>query len=131
MLVTPANLNLNFDSNSLQRGKRYFSQGRVQNLVRETEGMSIQVLRAEVSGSQRQLYITEVRFDRYLPGKISSFCSCPVGIRCKHTAAVILQANYEDDLRTEKSEPKTGSRPHGHPADSWLERAAAFSNTDN
>ena len=64
MQVSQANLNLNFDANSLQRGKRYFSQGRVQNLVRETEGMSIQVLRAEVSGSQRQLYITEVRFDR-------------------------------------------------------------------
>jgi len=131
MLVTPANLNLNFDSNSLQRGKRYFSQGRVQNLVRETEGMSIQVLRAEVSGSQRQLYITEVRFDRYLPGKISSFCSCPVGIRCKHAAAVILQANYEEDIRTEKSEPKTGSRPSSHTAETWLERAASFASAGN
>ena len=131
MLVSQANLNLNFDTNSLQRGKRYFSQGRVQNLVRETEGMSIQVLRAEVAGSQRQHYITEVRFDRYLPGKISTFCSCPVGFRCKHAAAVILQANYEEQAGTVKTGPETGSRYTSHTAETWLERATTVSSSSD
>ena len=132
MQVSQANLNLNFDANSLQRGKRYFSQGRVQNLVRETEGMSIQVLRAEVSGSQRQLYITEVRFDRYLPGKINTFCSCPVGFRCKHAVAVILQANHEAGLSAEKYEPEADTRYKYPTAETWLEQAASvFSSIDN
>ena len=131
MLVSQANLNLNFDTNSLQRGKRYFSQGRVQNLVRETEGMSIQVLRAEVAGSQRQHYITEVRFDRYLPGKINTFCSCPVGFRCKHAAAVILQANYEEQAGTVKTGPETGSRYTSHTAETWLERATTVSSSSD
>ena len=52
MQVSQANLNINFNANTLQRGKRYFSQGRVQNLVCETEGMSIQVMRAQVAGSR-------------------------------------------------------------------------------
>jgi len=59
MQVSQANLNLNFDANSLQRGKRYFSQGRVQNLVRETEGTveeRIQALQARKSQLADGLY---------------------------------------------------------------------------
>lgn len=131
MLITQAHLKLNFDANSLQRGKRYFSQGRVQNLLRETEGMSITVLRAEVSGSQRQLYITEIRFDRYVPGKISTFCSCPVGIRCKHAVAVILQANYDEHFSANAVSPNEPEPQTSHTAETWLEHAATITSSSN
>lgn len=131
MQVSQANLNLNFNPITLQRGKRYFSQGRVQNLVCETEGMSIQVMRAEVAGSHRQLYTTEVRFDRYLPERIQTFCSCPVGFQCKHAVAIILQANYEENFLAGTPKPQAGSPVTGHTAETWLEQAASvLSSTD-
>ncbi|HET8800775.1 MAG TPA: DEAD/DEAH box helicase [Marinobacter sp.] len=122
MLINADTLNLVFDTNSLKRGKRYFSQNRVQNLVRDVEGMSIQVLRAEVAGSQYQQYQTEVRFDRYLPYKIDTYCSCPVGFHCKHAVAVIFQANYEATMVGAGQTQNARAVNSGHTAETWLER---------
>jgi len=126
MLIRTDVLDDLFDANSLQRGKRYFSEGRVRNLVRDLEGMSIEVLRAEVEGSQRQPYVTEVRFDRYLPQKVISVCSCPVRNLCKHAVAVILQGNYDVGYGEANQVPKR-SALHDNPetVESWLERAAS------
>ncbi len=73
MLIDNHTLTEIFDTNTLQRGKRYFAQSRVQDLTLNIEGMSIQVLRAKVIGSQHQAYRPEVRFDRYTPYRVDSY----------------------------------------------------------
>lgn len=125
MLVDDNTLSLIFDTNTLQRGKRYLSQSRVQDLKLEIEGMSIQVLRADVVGSQSRAYRTEVRFDRYMPHKVDTFCSCPVSFRCKHAVAVILQANYDQTLVTGTTTGKSSGAAAGHTAKTWLERVVS------
>ncbi|WP_227538078.1 SWIM zinc finger family protein [Marinobacter vulgaris] len=68
-----------------------------------------------MAGSHYQTYRTEVRFDRYLPHKVDTFCSCPVSFRCKHAVAVILQSNYEqsqvDEQKTQSYREKYRSTP--------------------
>jgi hypothetical protein len=120
MLIDDQLLTLVFDTNTLQRGKRYFSQGRVQDLTTDIEGMSLQVLRADVAGSQSQAYRTEVRFDRYTPYPINTFCSCPVSVHCKHAVAVILQANYNDTLASSPTASKPSSTETEQNAETWL-----------
>lgn len=122
MLIEDNTLSLIFDTNTLQRGKRYFSQSRVQDLELSIEGMSLQVLRANVAGSQSQTYRTEVRFDRYMPYKVATFCSCPVSFCCKHAVAVILQANYDQSLAGETNTPNSPAVVSEHAAETWLAR---------
>ena len=122
MLIDNHTLTEIFDTNTLQRGKRYFAQSRVQDLTLNIEGMSIQVLRAKVIGSQHQAYRTEVRFDRYTPYRVDTYCSCPVGFQCKHAAAVILQANYEQSQVDAQKAEGHRNRATGHTAETWLAR---------
>jgi len=53
-----------------------------------------EVIAAQVQGSARQPYRVEIFFDSNKDGKldIEPLCSCPVGFKCKHTAAVLLSA---------------------------------------
>ena len=125
MLIDNHTLTRIFDTNTLQRGKRYFAQSRVQDLTLNIEGMSIQVLRAKVIGSQHQAYRTEVRFDRYTPYRVDTYCSCPVGFQCKHAAAVILQANYEQSQVDAQKAEGHRNRATGHTAETWLARLAS------
>jgi len=126
MLIDTNTLHLIFDANSIQRGKRYFSQNRVQNLAWQVEGMSIQVLRAEVAGSHYQQYQTEVRFDRYTPYRIDTLCSCPVGFHCKHAVAVIFQANHEAAIASADKAPEARPKNSQHTAENWLERVTSL-----
>jgi superfamily II DNA or RNA helicase len=125
MLINDQLLTLIFDTNTLQRGKRYFSQGRVQQLAMDIEGMSIQVLRANVVGNRPQAYRTEVRFDRYTPSKINTYCTCPVGVHCKHAVAVIHQANYNETLASSTTDSKSPKAATEHNAETWLEQATS------
>jgi superfamily II DNA or RNA helicase len=49
---------------------------------------------AQVKGTARQPYAVEITFENDLSGapSIRPMCSCPVGYKCKHTAAVLLSA---------------------------------------
>ena len=125
MLIDDQVLPLIFDTNTLQRGKRYFSQGRVQDFEASIEGMSIQVLRATVAGSQSRAYRTEVRFDRYMPYKIDTFCSCPVGFHCKHAVAMIFQANYNQKQPMKASAPEAPPATPEQTAETWLARVTS------
>lgn len=125
MLIDDQLLTLMFETNTLRRGKRYFSEGRVQDYESLLEGMSIQVLRAMVTGSQSRAYRTEVRFDRYMPYKIDTVCSCPVGVHCKHAVAVILQANYRHNHLMSTGAPETAKATPEQAAEIWLARVAS------
>lgn len=52
------------------------------------------VITALVKGTARQPYEVEIFFDENNAGNITvePLCSCPVGFKCKHTAAVLLSA---------------------------------------
>ena len=49
---------------------------------------------AQVKGSALRPYVVEIFFDLNKAGKlgVEPLCSCPVGFKCKHTAAVLLSA---------------------------------------
>ncbi len=79
-----------FDPGSLARGMGYARQGRVREGTRLERQGDLLVLRAQVDGSGRSRYGTNLAVDPGNPemGVISD-CSCPVGRQCKHAVAVI------------------------------------------
>jgi len=79
-----------FSNNALHKARSYVSR------VRAVE-VSGNTLSAEVQGTQRAPYHTQVRLEaRTFFGKrsveIATRCSCPVGNRCKHAAALLMAA---------------------------------------
>ncbi|MFL5690835.1 MAG: SWIM zinc finger domain-containing protein, partial [Ktedonobacteraceae bacterium] len=72
-----------FDEGSFQRGKAYFHQHAIFNPRRQN-----MTLKASCQGSQASAYRVEVTFDA--EGIADAICSCPVGMGCKHTAALLL-----------------------------------------
>src|SRR5260221_8913124 len=72
-----------FDEGSFQRGKAYFHQNAIFNPRRQN-----MTLKASCHGSQADAYRVEVTFDA--EGIVDAICSCPVGMGCKHTAALLL-----------------------------------------
>ncbi|MCA9065150.1 MAG: hypothetical protein KDA96_18905 [Planctomycetaceae bacterium] len=76
------------DSRSLDRGRSYQRRGAVRNLNLLPDGG----LLADVSGTHR--YATRISVKgrgRDLSNRLEAVCSCPVGRRCKHGVAVILE----------------------------------------
>ena len=71
-----------FGTAVLERGKKYFEEGAVEELYQMTENELI----AKVRGSE--VYITVVHVDE---DGIDSECSCPYGDNCKHSVAALLE----------------------------------------
>ena len=71
----------------VEKGRAYSSQ------VHELEVDDQRIL-ALVSGSARQPYTSSARLVHHKNGRISliSGCTCPVGVDCKHVAAMLLKA---------------------------------------
>src|SRR5215213_1172142 len=99
-----------FGEPTLRRGREYAVTGRVTDLA-VSEASSILVLQARVRGSGGRTYSTVVtlvddRQEEYL----TSRCSCPVAVLCKHGVAVVLHA---------RARSETGNQPR-----SWERRLA-------
>lgn len=96
------------DSRSLERGRSYQRRGAVSNLNLLPDGG----LLAEVVGTHR--YATRVSVvgrSRELSKRLEATCSCPVGHRCKHGVAVILEflnaiENSTDVPKTDGDDPR-------------------------
>ena len=101
-------------SRIVQRGRRYQQNGCVSGLARTPDGGLI----AWVSGSKR--YATTVAVEG---GEITSNCTCPYELTCKHAVAVILE--YLDRLENSKPIPASPG------ADERLEMIARISNSDD
>jgi len=85
-------------SRSLERGRGYQKRRRVLALARTPEGR----LSGRVGGTD--LYLTHVSRRADDPsGLLSSECSCPIGGRCKHAVAVVLE--YLECLKAGKEVP--------------------------
>ncbi|MEM7017936.1 MAG: SNF2-related protein, partial [Pseudomonadota bacterium] len=84
-----------FPPPSYKRGVNYWLQDRVLSLS-STRSDSVDgvILKAKVEGSEYEPYHVEVEVTRTPRGHVEfeSTCSCPVGHRCKHSAAALLKA---------------------------------------
>lgn len=73
----------NFDRRSFGRGNDYQRNGQVVDAIRTDE-----LIWGAVAGSQSEPYHVKLNWE---DGEISSECSCPVGIGCKHAVALALE----------------------------------------
>ncbi|OHD18255.1 MAG: hypothetical protein A2086_04055 [Spirochaetes bacterium GWD1_27_9] len=87
-----------FNSDIYQRGKEYYNQSRVSNVV-ETEDM----VTAFVDGSHNNKYLTRISFDTNGDIK-NAICSCPYKIFCKHVVATLLYFVSNGAHKVEKPE---------------------------
>ncbi len=86
-----------FGEPTLRRGREYAVTGRVTDLA-VSEASSIVVLQARVRGSAGRTYSTAVTLvDDAHEDYLTSRCSCPVAVLCKHGAAVVLHARARSD----------------------------------
>jgi superfamily II DNA or RNA helicase len=90
-------LDSTFDQRTLQRGLDYALRGRVLELELQSLDAQAGLLRGTVSGSGGHAYACSVQValrDRGL--QVETDCSCPVGIDCKHAAAMLLSVMTDD-----------------------------------
>lgn len=79
------------DSGSLDRGRRYFKNGRVKEVL--WNGYQ---LMGQVRGTRPTPYSVVVEFQGSSP--YMSTCDCPVFIACKHAAAVLYAAKHAREM---------------------------------
>ncbi len=80
-----------------ERGREYFSRGRVLNLSIVSKGVLFVQLSATVKGNNVIPYKQNIRItwrDDFHSASIEGNCSCPVGYNCKHVAAACLMYQY-------------------------------------
>jgi superfamily II DNA or RNA helicase len=75
---------------AFRRGAVYADEGRVSDI---SVGRSQSSLSATVEGSGGRVYRTHVEFDARSP-RWWGACTCPIGLNCKHVAAVLLTAQW-------------------------------------
>ena len=93
-----------FDIGAVERGFDYFNKGRVSNLTAmlDEQRSNRIIVNATVAGSGYREYdvdMTLIAKDKsQLIDKIEGECDCPVGFRCKHMVATLLEATEEPDF---------------------------------
>ena len=90
LAVTPALLAVTFGHATTTAGETYLNEGRVEALMVASSGEAT-VVQAAVVGSHKRRYETVVTIRP--GGGVTSRCTCPVRINCKHGAAAALAAN--------------------------------------
>ena len=93
LLFNGEDLAREFSGTTALRGRSYQTQGRVRDLAFQDDGA---LITARVAGSAPRPYLVEIAV--YTPDlgdlPITMFetnCSCPIGIDCKHAAAVLFE----------------------------------------
>lgn len=75
-----------FDDWTLAKGRDYFRRGYVERMWTEKNGD----VHGFVRGSNNRVYLAELYLDEFRLELESSECSCPIGVDCKHTAALYI-----------------------------------------
>ena len=104
-----------FDSTTLQRGRGYFREGRVDSLNINVGGDLISAL---VSGTRAQPYRCIISLDRNGHGKlrVKGQCNCPMVYNCKHVAAALMEV-----MEQRQAHGPTSHAPSlNHFANEWL-----------
>jgi superfamily II DNA or RNA helicase len=102
---------------AFQAGLRYSRQGRVSAILYAPDGGS---LTARTRGSVSRPYGQRITLTRRPDGGLdfTGQCSCPVRYNCKHTAAVLITADFE---RLGQADPNAPSRLPEHYS-RWLKQ---------
>lgn len=98
----PPTWRLAFSENALVRGLQYAREGRVRLLREEARFVEGDCRGAAANRYRQSLQLTA-------NGGLSSLCSCPVGLNCKHAAALILHLEHQ----AEHSTPDASGAPNG------------------
>lgn len=115
--LAPGDLVEAFPQTYLERGERYFREGRVLMVNHDAaRGLTT----ARVRGSGGRVYQCIVQLAREADGAIGLIgqCSCPVGFNCKHVAAALLSLGAQTARSPEQPRPAGLSLE----ARGWLER---------
>lgn len=100
--VSDRELGAAFDSMTLVRAGDYARAGRVTSLVLADEGTRAG---ARVIGSGPAIYRTEVTLSTDTHGTfLDSDCTCPVGVACKHAAALVIALRTQRPWRSDEPE---------------------------
>ena len=120
MLLDDVVLERWFDQTTAKRGRGYFREGRVETLDMVYLSDDSIEMYATVKGSGRNRYQTEVSVARWADGRLffHSTCDCPVGLGCKHAAAVLLEAQLEEKS---SGNPGNSQEIEQQRFDYWLE----------
>ena len=103
--VSDRELSAAFDSMTLVRAGDYARAGRVTSIVVADGGIRAG---ARVIGSGPAIYRTEVSLSTDAHGTfLASDCTCPIGVACKHAAALVLALRTQRPWRSD--EPEGGS----------------------
>ena len=89
-MITDDDIRRAISANAFRAGLQYQVEGRVVILRASPDGT---MLEAEVLGSGRTPYRQSVRMIRASSGRqsVAGSCTCPVGLNCKHVAAVLFE----------------------------------------
>jgi superfamily II DNA or RNA helicase len=96
-------LKLAFGTVTWQRGATYHRSGRAAVTSASPDGTRVA---GTVRGTRSLPYQTEARLalDRHGVPTLMTECSCPVGLKCKHAVALLLQARDDGVLRLPEGE---------------------------
>ena len=110
---------------AFRAGAQYAAQKRVSNVVYAPDGSSIQ---ARTRGSRPRPYEQHIRLVPRAEGgfNITGRCSCPVGLNCKHIAAVLVSV---DPARLEEMAAPAPQRLGDH-FEGWLKQLERASEPD-
>ncbi|PWV68821.1 SNF2 family DNA or RNA helicase [Halomonas sp. A11-A] len=106
-----------FDAATLSRGLGYAEKGRVYDGFNLQVGSDMLGIFGRVAGGRKQAYMTQVYLDpKGLDKGLFTLCNCPVGVRCKHAAALIetfmeQMAEEGGAWHEESAEPSPDSPP--------------------
>ncbi|XKH38924.1 SNF2-related protein [Azospirillum doebereinerae] len=120
-----SSLRRHFDAGSYERGERYQRQGRVSALQADRLPDGTMRLAATVQGSQWIPYVQSVllRVNANAVTMLDGECDCPVGINCKHVAAVaIAWASRPAEAGTASPKPAPFAPALSAPISDLLER---------
>jgi SNF2 family DNA or RNA helicase len=98
---TEQDIKRNLPTNAVRRGYRYWLDKHVLSVTCEVKENSLH-LTGKVAGSGRNPYQTNADISQTPNGRIniSATCSCPVGIDCKHSAAILYAYLRRPDFVT-------------------------------
>ena len=124
--VTSLAMENSFSQITLERGIHYFNENRVALFNVEPDLNDDILIEAEVQGSGDNIYdievaITLIRSQLSIIGE----CDCPVGFRCKHAVATILEfaksyAGFKEGFESSFEEPDEEQQ-----VESWLQSLSA------
>src|ERR1700712_1039190 len=95
-----------FSSATITRGLQYQREGRISAITWSDDGLA---LTCRCSGSGGNVYVVTVSFAPVPAGLrlTLAHCSCPVGIYCKHAAALLIAADAQVSRRPDPNRWRT------------------------